>query len=151
METCSTGPTRQLGNRRQIISHPINCVEWKQDAPHDDTFPIDVHFVQSEFVGQRHVAWLSGSSLYFSFTPGLLLLRLFSYRMTAVTLMQRGTAATRAGRSIAPAADWLQREEILSSNWLVAASHSRFIFRWLLSMDLNSFNTGYSMLLEFVL
>lgn len=105
METCSTVPGRQLGNRRQIISHPINCVGWKQDAPHDDTFPIDVHFVQSEFVGQRHVAWLSGSSLYF--TPGLLrFLRLVSYRMTAVTLMRRRTPATRAGPSVAPCS-WL--------------------------------------------
>lgn len=129
METCSTGPGRQLGNRRQIISHPINSVGWKQDAPHDDTFPIDVHFVQSEFVGQRHVAWLSGSSLHF--TPGLLrFLRMVSYRMTAVTLKRRGTPATRAGPSIA-ARSWLATAggNPLIQLALVAASHGRFVFR----------------------
>lgn len=49
-------PTRQLGNSRQLISHPISCVGGgNTTVPHDDAFPIDVHFVQSEFVWQRHV------------------------------------------------------------------------------------------------
>lgn len=137
-------PSRQLGNRRQIISHPINCVGWKQEAYLMTTrFPLTstlsrVSLLDSDMLGGWLVVWFFP---VLSFSPGLLrFLRLVSYRMTAVTLMQSGATATRAGSNIPPANNWLQRAEILSFYWLMAVTHCRLVtpFHWLSSMELNS-------------
>lgn len=136
-------PTPQLGNSRQIISHPISCVGEKRDTYLMMTrFPLTSTLSRVSLLDRDMlVGWFFP---VLSLTPGLLrFLRLVSYRMTAVTLKERSDS-NEGGTKHTPCI-WLAtaEEKFLSFNWTVrqsftatSACPSAVFFQWNFISDL---------------